>query len=100
LDSQTPWRREAHEFAQFKHPESEDVMAERKEFEMSEADHAALLEACRPVPYLVFGGVGPESQQDRANRAWARLGDKMGFAAMTVEPSSKGQRWFTAEVVT
>jgi hypothetical protein len=72
---------------------------ERKQFEMSEADYAALLDASKPVPYLLGSG-GVElfaSPQENANRAWKRLGVKMGFDAMSVQPAKeKGPRFFTA----
>ena len=38
-----------------------------------------------------------DSPQDNANRAWERLGKKMGFDHMTVAPiPGKGPRFFTA----
>lgn len=68
----------------------------RTEYEMTEADLKDLLEACKPVPYMIFGGMEPASPQENANAAWKSLGDKMGFDHMSVEPSDKGQRFFTA----
>ena len=68
------------------------------EYKMTEEDHAALLEACEPVPYLIVGGSGPPSPQERANAWWSSLGQKMGFDYMTVQPlTAKGELWFTAE---
>lgn len=69
----------------------------REEFEMTEDDFKSLLESCRAVPYMVFGGHAPSSPQENANRAWCELGGRMGFDGMSVEPSHKGQRFFTAE---
>lgn len=75
-------------------------MSARQEFEMSEEQLSALLEACRPVPYMVFGGMPPRSPQENANDAWAQLGAVMGFKPMTVQPvPGKGTRFFTAEVI-
>lgn len=71
----------------------------RREFTMAEEDMKAILEACRPVPYMVFGGIEPRSPQENANDAWCALGRKMGFDGMTVEPTGRGDRIFTAEVV-
>lgn len=69
----------------------------RKEFEMTEADLAKLIEAGRPVAYLVANGIEPLSPQDRANFAWQELGARLGFDYLTVQPiAGKGQRWFTA----
>lgn len=70
----------------------------KREFEMSEADLKRLLDACRPVPYMVVGGWEPRSPQENANAAWADLGRKMGFVSETVEPiPGKGSRFFRAE---
>ena len=67
-----------------------------REFEMSEADHCILLEACKPVPLIAINcGRGP-SQQEHANDAWRALGDRMGFDWLTVKPSPKGPRFFIA----
>lgn len=71
----------------------------RKQFEMTDADLEKLLEACKPVPYIIVGGSGPRSPQERANDAWAELGNRMGFNGMTVEPiPGLGDRFFSAEV--
>ena len=70
----------------------------RVNFEMTEDDLAALMEASKPVPYMVFGGQEPRSPQENANAAWKKLGDKMGFDHMTVEPTGQGNRFFSAEV--
>jgi hypothetical protein len=72
----------------------------RSEYEMTAEEEQALLDACRPVPYMVFGGIPPVSQQERANAAWCALGAKRGFDGMTVQPViGKGQRFFTADTV-
>lgn len=72
-------------------------MYPRSNYEMTEADLAALLDACKPVPLMMIGGIVPRSQQECANAAWSSLGRKMGFDHMTVQPvSGKGERFFTA----
>ncbi len=72
----------------------------RQEFEMTQEQLDRILEACKPVPYLVFGGIPPESPQVRANRAWRALGDELGFDWDTVQPiDGKSQRHFTAEAL-
>ena len=69
----------------------------RVDYEMTEAELEELLEACKPVPYMVIGGCVPSSPQENANRAWQKLGDKHGFDHMTVQPiHGKGQRFFSA----
>lgn len=72
-------------------------MYPRTEYEMTEADLSKLMEAFKPVPYMVIGGHEPRSQQDNANAAWAELGKHMGFDGSTVRPiAGKGNRFFSA----
>ena len=74
----------------------EETMNPRVEYEMTQEDLDALYVACRPVACMLIGGVAPSSPQENANRAWAKLGEKMGFDSMSVRPSNKGERFFTA----
>jgi len=69
----------------------------RQNFEMTQADLDTILDACKPVPYMVFGGVAPRSPQENANDAWRALGKRMGFDHMTVQPTGQGDRLFSAE---
>ena len=72
----------------------------RKQFEMNDEQLKQLLDACKPVPYMVVGGVQPRSPQENANDAWCSLGKEMGFNGMTVEPlPHKGDKFFTAQEV-
>jgi len=71
-------------------------MYPRTKYEMTEADLERILDACKPVPYIVIGGHAPRSQQDSANVAWADLGSRMGFDYMTVQPDGSSNRTFTA----
>lgn len=71
-------------------------MSDRIEYEMTEADLTKLLDACRPVPLIMLQCGMPKSQQEMANDAWADLGRRMGFQHMTVRPTGKGDRSFTA----
>lgn len=71
----------------------------RKQFRLSEAQLESLIASCKPVPYMVFGGVPPRSRQENANSAWCALGEEMGFDGMTVQPLGSDMRDFTAEVV-
>jgi aromatic ring-opening dioxygenase catalytic subunit (LigB family) len=69
-------------------------------FEMSDEDYTALLEACKPTPAMFLSGGTPmfDSPQENANKAWKRLGEKMGFDFQTVDPvQGKDSRWFSAE---
>ena len=73
-----------------------------QEFEMTDEDLAALLDASKPTPAM-WGSDGVPfcgTPQENANRAWGRLADKMGFKPMTVQPvAGKGQKFFTAEPI-
>jgi hypothetical protein len=66
-------------------------------FRLTDEQFAELLDACRPVPYMVIGGVVPRSPQENANAAWCSLGRKMGFDGMTVMPVPGDKMSFTAE---
>lgn len=71
-------------------------MTERKEYEMTAEQFEKLIEACRPVPMIMLQCGPPSSPQENANRAWCALGKELGFDGMSVEPSPKGKRFFTA----
>lgn len=71
----------------------------RKRFTMTKEQQEKLLDACKPVPYMLIGGVLPRSPQQNANDAWCELGREMGFDGMTAQPDSSGQLNFTAEAV-
>ena len=72
-------------------------MYPRSIYEMSQEDFNELIESCKPVPYIMVGGITPSSPQENANNAWKRLGIKMGFDSETVQPiNGKSQLFFTA----
>jgi hypothetical protein len=71
----------------------------RTNFEMMPDDLEKLLSAMRPVPLIALQCGMPRSAQENANAAWAELGSRMGFDAMTVRPSGRGYRFFSAEPV-
>lgn len=72
-------------------------MYPRTNYEMTEDDLKELLDACKPTPVIMIGNYVPASPQENANRAWARLGEKMGFDSDTVRPiPGKGNRFFAA----
>ncbi len=74
----------------------------RQDFEMTPEDLTSLLDASKPTPVMYSTGGQPmfNSPQENANLAWKRLGEKMGFKHMTVQPvSGKAETFFTAESV-
>lgn len=70
----------------------------KKEFEMTEEDLNKILEASKPVPYILPNCGRIRTPQENANQAWENLGKKMGFDFMTVKPTNKGNRIFLAQV--
>ena len=72
----------------------------RKLYEMTEEQFDRLIDACKPVTYIVVGGIPPKSPQENANDAWRDLGREMGFDWKTVEPCpTKDNRCFYAEAI-
>ena len=72
-------------------------MYPRVNYEMTEEDLKEILAACKPVPMIMLQCGTPPSPQENANRAWGKLGEKMGFDSDTVQPiEGKGNRFFTA----
>ncbi len=70
----------------------------RKEFQLTNEQFSSLLEAGKPVPALALQCGMPPSPQASANAWWKKLGAELRFDYMTARPSSKGPRFFTAEV--
>ena len=71
-------------------------MYPRTNYEMTQADLERILDACKPVPMIMLNCGQGRTPQERANDAWAELGSRMGFDYMTVQPTDKGDRFFTA----
>jgi hypothetical protein len=71
-------------------------MYPRTNYEMTLEDLEKILDACKPVPMIMLQCGPGRNQQDRANDAWSQLGQRMGFDYMTVQPTDKGDRFFTA----
>jgi hypothetical protein len=68
-----------------------------KQYEMTQTQLDAILDACKPVPMVALQCGAPSSPQENANLAWKKLGEEMGFDYMTVVPSNMGDRFFSAE---
>ncbi len=78
-------------------PHRMERMTMRREYEMNEKQLAFLMDACKPVPYILIGGVAPPSARDNAEHAWHTLGAQMGFLGDTAEPvNGKNDHFFTA----
>ena len=71
----------------------------RKDFEMTEEQLAAIIEACKPVPLIALQCGTPSTPQERANAAWRKLGIELGFVWDTARPNGGGDRFFSAVVM-
>lgn len=72
------------------------VLADRRRFVMSQEQLDLLLEASKPVPYLITNGIGPASPRDCVNKAWRDLGEVLGFEWDSAHPDGPDARIFTA----
>ena len=68
-----------------------------KDFEMTQVQLDVLMDAIKPAPLIALNSGLGMSQQQRANFAWERLGNELGFEHMTVQPNGKGNRFFKAK---
>ena len=66
------------------------------EFVLTDEEYERVMEASRPVPYLVIGGVEPMSPQENANRVWRAIYQDRGLDWKTVARGSSGPRSFRA----
>ncbi len=65
-------------------------------YEMTDEQLEVILAACKPVALIALQCGMPSSPQENANAAWARLGKELGFDHMTVKPTGKGNKFFSA----
>ena len=71
-----------------------------KEFQLSETDYNLLMDASKPVPYMIVGGFEPTSPRQKAEEQWKRIGKEMGFKWETARPvRGKSDIFFTAEPI-
>jgi len=66
-------------------------------FEMTQEQLDKIIVACKPVSMIMLQCGTPRNPQENANLAWKSLGEELGFDHMTVRPSKKGQRFFSAQ---
>ena len=72
----------------------------RIEFHLTKNQLKELLDASKPVTYMVIGGIEPRSPRENAEAAWQRLGQELHFHWETVLPvQGKNEEYFTAEIM-
>lgn len=69
----------------------------RRTYTMSDEQFRLLMEASKPTPYMVIGGIPPTGPQENANNAWKSLGEEMKFKWDTAGPAGGDPKTFTAE---
>lgn len=55
------------------------MAGERKEYVLTDDQYARLMAASQPVPYLVVGGIEPETPHEKAFRIWRQIADELGI---------------------
>lgn len=72
-------------------------MPERRPYELTEEQDAALVRAMTVPPTILVPGREAEWQQPAADAAWQKIADEQGFDWTTVEPiDPDDRRHFTA----
>lgn len=68
----------------------------KQEYELTQEQLDRLIEASKPVPYLIFGGIALTNPQEYANIAWAEIAEYHKVQIYSITPSPKGIKFFTA----
>jgi len=71
-------------------------MTERRNFTLTDDQYERLLNASRPVPYMIISGMEPATPQQNANDAWRAFGVELGFDWETVQKVGSDLRTFSA----
>jgi|HubBroStandDraft_6_1064221.scaffolds.fasta_scaffold163192_3 hypothetical protein len=62
----------------------------KRQYRLTDEELQSIMDASKPVPYMVIGGVEPSSPQENANRAWQAVAAKHGFEWDTAEDAGTG----------
>lgn len=72
------------------------MSAARRDYRLTHADHTRLIEASKPVMYLVANGSEPTSPRDAAMRIWREIADREGVDVDSIRQGSDGNGHYTA----
>lgn len=61
-------------------------------FTITEEEMQMVLDASKPVPYMVLGGMEPSSPRENANRAWQAIGRTYGVEWDSIRPVDEAAR--------
>lgn len=70
-----------------------------KRYQLTDQEFEELMDASKPVPYLVFGGVPPDSPREKAERIWRRIAQRVGCKWESIK-AGDSEKEFIAEEVT
>ena len=63
-----------------------------KPYRLTDTQLNTILDACKPVPYMVVGGMMPRSPQHNANDAWQSVAAELGCRWDTIRPADTGDQ--------
>lgn len=63
----------------------------KTKYTMTDGELAELREACKPVHYMVFGGIPPESPYDKAVRVWGKIAERVQCDVNSIEGAGPGR---------
>jgi hypothetical protein len=61
-----------------------------KIYRLTDEELASLLDASKPVPYMVFGGIPPTSPREHAMRLWRHVADRVGCVVDSIADAGTG----------
>ena len=59
-------------------------------YRLTDEEFNRLMEASKPVPYMVIGGVEPESPYDKAKRVWLDVASRVHCDIDSIGPANTG----------
>ena len=70
-------------------------------YKLTDEELAELMEASKPVPYMVFGGIEPRSPRDNVMDVWRKVAARVNCEVDSIENAGTGDNHdFTAKPLT
>lgn len=61
-----------------------------KTYRLTDEELASLLDASKPVPYMIIGGLPPTSAREHAMRLWRHVADRVGCEVDSIADAGTG----------
>lgn len=61
-----------------------------KNYRLTHEELAEIIEASKPVPYMVIGGVEPQSPRDKVMAIWRRVAERVGCDVDSIDKGTTG----------